>query len=105
MDSHPQNPADRQLGKRIAYWRKKRGLNQTECSARLGVSRNTLNRYEMGRRKLDVGFMREVSRLLGVPLLALLSPREYRATNMALMVGLAALRARGVEVEAGEKRG
>jgi transcriptional regulator with XRE-family HTH domain len=41
---------DRELGERIAYWRKRRGLTQALFADRIGRSKSWLEKAESGRR-------------------------------------------------------
>lgn len=56
------------LQDRIAKARNHAGLNQGELAEKLGVSRNTLNRWENGSRNPSVKNLQALAEVTGVPL-------------------------------------
>lgn len=52
----------------LAFWRKKRGLTQTDLAAQTGISQGYLSDLESGRRTGDVATLRRVARALRVTL-------------------------------------
>jgi transcriptional regulator with XRE-family HTH domain len=54
------------LGQRIADLRKAQELTQAELGALLGVSQQTINSFEKGRRRVPASALPELSRILGV---------------------------------------
>ena len=56
------------LGERITNLRKARGITQVELAEILGVSQQTVQAYEVGRRRIQVSALPVVARTLGVPL-------------------------------------
>lgn len=59
---------DKLIGQRVRLARRDKGLNQDELSARLGIHRNSLVRYERGERGIDVVLLVRVAEELGVSL-------------------------------------
>lgn len=60
--------SDKMVGQRIRAARRARERNQKELSARLGIHRNSLVRYERGERGIDVELLVRIARELGVSL-------------------------------------
>lgn len=56
------------LGERIASLRKVHSITQAQLAEALGVSQQTVQAYEMGRRRIPVSAMPVVARTLAVPL-------------------------------------
>jgi transcriptional regulator with XRE-family HTH domain len=57
-----------QLGARMARLRKEQDITQVQMAEWLGVSQQTINAYEVGRRRIQVSTLPTVARLLGVSL-------------------------------------
>lgn|GEM_PF-186940 len=57
-----------QLGARMAQLRKAQGITQVQMAEWLGVSQQTVNAYEVGRRRIQVSALPTVAKLLGVAL-------------------------------------
>jgi transcriptional regulator with XRE-family HTH domain len=57
-----------QLGSRIAQIRKEQGTTQAQLAEWLGVSQQTVNAYEVGRRRMVASALPTLARLLGVSL-------------------------------------
>ncbi len=60
------------LGTRIAELRKEQNITQVEMAKTLGVSQQTINSYEVGRRRVPVSALPTLARSLGVSLEELL---------------------------------
>lgn len=60
------------LGARVAELRKVRDITQVEMAETLGVSQQTINSYEVGRRRIPVSALPALARSLGVSLEELL---------------------------------
>lgn len=56
------------LGERIAVLRKPRNVTQVQLAEALGVSQQTVQAYEMGRRRIPVSALPAVARVLAVSL-------------------------------------
>ena len=56
------------LGERIASLRKAHNITQTQLAEALGVSQQTVQAYEVGRRRIPVSALPNVARMLAVPL-------------------------------------
>lgn len=68
-----------ELGERIANLRKTRNITQVQLAEVLGVSQQTIQAYEVGRRRIPVSALPAVARLLVVPmdeLFGLVSQKE-----------------------------
>ncbi|MGH8228506.1 MAG: helix-turn-helix domain-containing protein [Steroidobacteraceae bacterium] len=57
-----------QLGARMARLRKEQDITQVQMAEWLGVSQQTINAYEVGRRRIQVSALPTVAKLLGVTL-------------------------------------
>jgi transcriptional regulator with XRE-family HTH domain len=57
-----------QLGRRITSLRKERGITQVQMAKILGVSQQTVQAYEVGRRRIQVSALPVVAQTLTVPL-------------------------------------
>ena len=57
-----------QLGGRIAQLRKEQGITQVQLAEWLNVSQQTVNAYEVGRRRMAVSALPILAKLLGVSL-------------------------------------
>jgi len=55
-----------QLGSRIAELRKAQAITQVQLAEWLGVSQQTVNAYEVGRRRITVSALPALARYLGV---------------------------------------
>jgi transcriptional regulator with XRE-family HTH domain len=60
------------LGTRVAGLRKAQSITQVEMAQTLGVSQQTINSYEVGRRRIPVSALPGLARSLGVSLEELL---------------------------------
>ncbi len=56
------------LGARIAELRKTQGITQVQFAESLNVSQQTVNAYEVGRRRMPVSALPVIAKLLGVSL-------------------------------------
>jgi len=62
----------RQIGQRIAQFRKDQGLTQTQLAEQLGISQQTLAHYEVGRLRIAVAMLPPLAKALAVSIEALL---------------------------------
>ena len=67
------------LGERIAELRKARGITQVQLAELLGVSQQTVQAYEVGRRRIQVSSLPVVARLFSVSLEELFGEGKGRA--------------------------
>lgn len=67
------------LGERITQLRKARGMTQTQLAETLGVSQQTIQAYEVGRRRIQVSALPVVARILSVSLEELFGAAEQAA--------------------------
>jgi transcriptional regulator with XRE-family HTH domain len=76
MDSMAISASERafftRLGARVAELRKARDITQVKMAETLGVSQQTINSYEVGRRRIPVSALPALARSLGVSLEELL---------------------------------
>jgi transcriptional regulator with XRE-family HTH domain len=70
------------LGTRIAELRKTRGVTQTQLARALEVSQQTIQAYEVGRRRIPVSAMPVVARVLGISLEKLFGETGRSAASM-----------------------
>ena len=57
-----------ELGERVAQLRKARIITQVQLAESLGVSQQTIQAYEVGRRRVPVSTLRQLAKTLGVSL-------------------------------------
>jgi transcriptional regulator with XRE-family HTH domain len=69
------------LGVRIAELRKSQDITQVEMAKTLGVSQQTINSYEVGRRRIPVSALSTLARALGVSLEELLGEESAAAAK------------------------
>jgi transcriptional regulator with XRE-family HTH domain len=70
-----------ELGARIAELRKTQGITQMQMAETLGVSQQTVNSYEVARRRVPVSALPILARLLGISVDGLLGEDSSRATG------------------------
>ncbi len=68
-----------QLGTRIAEVRKAQGITQAQLAEVLSVSQQTINAYEVGRRRMPVSSLPVIARHLGVSIEELLGDTSAAA--------------------------
>lgn len=66
------------LGERIASLRKARNLTQAQLAEALGVSQQSVQAYEVGRRRMPVSSLPSVARVLEVSLEELFGEKQNR---------------------------
>jgi len=64
------------LGERMAQLRKARGITQTQIAETLGLTQQTYQSYEVGRRRIPVSTLPNVARVLSVSLEELFGESE-----------------------------
>lgn len=69
------------VGAAIAERRKQQGLTQVQLSAMLGLSQQTLNAYEVGRRRISVPVLATVARNLGTSIEELIGEQGSTAAR------------------------
>ena len=69
---------DRLVGIRITALRKARGLSQTALGNAVGVTFQQVQKYEKGQNRVGAGRLREIARLLEVPVSAFFEESEPR---------------------------
>src|SRR5262245_41519322 len=69
------------LGARIAQLRKSRNVTQLQLGEALGVSQQTIQAYEVGRRRIPVSALPVVARLLTISLEELFGETEQPASR------------------------
>ena len=67
---------DRLVGLRITALRKARGLSQTALGTAVGVTFQQVQKYEKGQNRVGAGRLREIARLLEVPVSAFFEENE-----------------------------
>jgi transcriptional regulator with XRE-family HTH domain len=71
-----------QLGARVAELRKAQGITQIQMAEALGVSQQTINSYEVGRRRIPVSTLPILATLLAISIdELLLGEKSKRASN------------------------
>lgn len=66
------------LGERITRLRKARGITQVQLADMLGVSQQTIQAYEVGRRRIQVSALSIIAHTLSVSLEELFGETEQR---------------------------
>ena len=72
---------DRLVGLRITALRKARGLSQTALGTAVGVTFQQVQKYEKGQNRVGAGRLREIARLLEVPVSAFFEEDEVGGTQ------------------------
>src|SRR3954451_2725656 len=67
---------DRLVGLRITTLRKARGMSQTALGTAVGVTFQQVQKYEKGQNRVGAGRLREIARLLEVPVSAFFEEGE-----------------------------
>ncbi|MGU3536905.1 helix-turn-helix domain-containing protein [Methylobacterium sp. A54F] len=67
---------DRLVGLRITALRKARGMSQTALGTAVGVTFQQVQKYEKGQNRVGAGRLREIARLLEVPVSAFFEEGE-----------------------------
>ncbi|MEH3146894.1 MAG: helix-turn-helix domain-containing protein [Methylobacterium frigidaeris] len=70
---------DRLVGVRITALRKAKGLSQTALGTAVGVTFQQVQKYEKGQNRVGAGRLREIARLLEVPVSAFFEDRAEDA--------------------------
>lgn len=65
------------LGERVTQLRKARNITQVQLAETLGVSQQTIQAYEVGRRRVPVSTLRLLAKTLGVSLDELMAEGEH----------------------------
>ena len=71
------------IGKVIKDCRKEKGMTQKELAEKLMISDKTISKWERGLGCPDISFLTELSKILGLISLALLSSRMSASTTWA----------------------
>lgn len=77
--THDEQAFFKALGARIAGLRKDRGLTQAQLGEALGVSQQTINSFEKGRRRVPVSALPALTQVLGVSAEELLGEEQTPA--------------------------
>jgi transcriptional regulator with XRE-family HTH domain len=72
---------DRLVGLRITALRKARGLSQTALGTAVGVTFQQVQKYEKGQNRVGAGRLREIARLLEVPVSAFFDENDGPASQ------------------------
>lgn len=67
-----------EVGQRIRKLRHKRGMLQEELARKAGLSPSALSNFEQGRRRTSLGWLRKISKALGVPMAELIPESRVR---------------------------
>lgn len=70
-----------ELGLRVAELRKQQGITQVQLAEALGVSQQTMQGYEVGRRRIPVSALPTLARALGVSLEELMGEPVTKASR------------------------
>src|SRR6266700_2125119 len=72
---------DREVGRRIAHWRRRRGLTQSLFADRIGRSKSWVEKVEAGTRRASLRHLEQIASVLRVDLNVLI--RQDRPTGAA----------------------
>lgn len=72
------------LGERIASMRKARDITQVQLAEALGVSQQTIQAYEVGRRRIPVSALPVVARIVGVSLEELFGEKKPKERSRSV---------------------
>ncbi len=71
-----------EVGKRIAFYRKEKGITQKELADLLHISYQAVSKWELGKSLPTVEILYEISNLLNVTVDVLLSENEWKKRNV-----------------------
>jgi transcriptional regulator with XRE-family HTH domain len=74
------------LGARIAKQRKEQDITQVQLAELLGVSQQTVNSYETGRRRIPVSLLPDIAKRLGMAVEALITDDRKAAAKLQITV-------------------
>lgn len=73
----------KKIGKRIAFFRKEKGITQKELAGFLHISYQAVSKWESGKSLPTVEMLYEISNLLSVPVDALLNENEWKNRSIS----------------------
>lgn len=76
------------IQKNLAFYRKKKGLNQKELADRLGIGATTVSGWERGAYTPDIDTLFAICRLLGVTLNDMFGIDEFSDANALTVTGI-----------------
>lgn len=69
-----------EIGRRIQKAREEAGLSQEELASRLGITQSALSNYELGKRRLYLANLEQMSVALGKPLAYFMEEKKPKAS-------------------------
>jgi transcriptional regulator with XRE-family HTH domain len=80
------------LGKKIKFFRKRLGLNQTELMEHLGyTSTGIISQIENGNRGMDPGMLIKAAKLFNVDVAILVSDHDFEDEQLSMILGMFAI--------------
>lgn len=64
------------IGSKIAFFRKERNITQTELATVLGITKQTIIKYEAGKNPIPVDTLLEIAKILAVPIESFFSDKS-----------------------------
>jgi transcriptional regulator with XRE-family HTH domain len=88
MAKRPTNrpsPIDVTVGRNVRIWRMTKGLSQTQLAARLGVTFQQVQKYEVGVNRIGTGRLVTIATVLDVPISALFEGANAAERSRSLL--------------------
>lgn len=74
-----------EINQNVRNIRESKGVTQTHVAKQLGVTIQTYNAYEMGRRKLKVDTLQKISEILNEPIQNFFNQKLYESKNKQIV--------------------
>jgi transcriptional regulator with XRE-family HTH domain len=74
-----------EINQNVRNIRESKGVTQTHVAKQLGVTIQTYNAYEMGRRKLKVDTLQKISEILNEPIQNFFNQKLYETKNKQIV--------------------
>jgi transcriptional regulator with XRE-family HTH domain len=81
------------VGRNVRIWRMAKGLSQAQLAARLGVTFQQVQKYEVGANRVGTGRLVKIAAILGVPIAALFDGAAAGDPSRSLLALIADKRA------------
>ena len=80
---------EKTLGQKIREYRLKRGMTQEELAEKLLSKKSTISEYENNKIDIKISILREIAKVLGVPLSCFLCEQDEDANDEIMHMAMA----------------
>ena len=80
---------EKTLGQKIREYRRKRGMTQEELAEKLLSKKSTISEYENNKIDIKISILREIAKVLGVPLSCFLCEQDEDADDEIMQMAMA----------------